>query len=211
MNTTTDFTVNGGGSELSSSIPLGIGGVVAIVILGYFIRNTVRNCRSGVFRSQRRPSNASRLPNWTPFGGIQSVRLQQLPQTTFQNEKMLCTWRGRRAQPKSESSDPPACSICLQPYIPGSNLRMLPCRHCFHRCCIDSWLTHHINCPLCRTSVYDDTLPLPPPPPANTDDTTETETAASTDTVAVNMEHVEMPEKSGAREDNIQKEEAADL
>jgi hypothetical protein len=50
------------------------------------------------------------------------------------------------------------CSICLEEYDDGEVLRVLPCNHNFHTCCIVPWLTEqHANCPLCK-----DSLVIPP-------------------------------------------------
>ncbi|KAJ1939502.1 hypothetical protein EC988_007290, partial [Linderina pennispora] len=51
-----------------------------------------------------------------------------------------------------------ACAICLDPYVHNACLRVLPCRHAFHKTCIDAWLmcddiTFH--CPICKASIYD--------------------------------------------------------
>lgn len=41
------------------------------------------------------------------------------------------------------------CRVCLRPYTAGDTLRRLPCRHRFHRECIDQWLLHrHPTCPV---------------------------------------------------------------
>eukprot|EP00978_Attheya_sp_CCMP212_P044020 scaffold297622_cov56-Attheya_sp.AAC.4 len=46
------------------------------------------------------------------------------------------------------------CSICLEEYDDGEVLRVLPCNHNFHTCCIVPWLTEqHANCPLCKHSL----------------------------------------------------------
>lgn len=47
------------------------------------------------------------------------------------------------------------CVICLDIYKCGDMMRGLPCDHCFHKTCIDSWLftnteTSHHRCPVCR-------------------------------------------------------------
>ena len=41
------------------------------------------------------------------------------------------------------------CRVCLRQYINGDLVRYLPCRHHFHRACIDQWLLHrHPTCPV---------------------------------------------------------------
>ena len=42
------------------------------------------------------------------------------------------------------------CAICCCGYSPGDAVRLLPCKHHFHRKCIDSWLRVSTRCPLCR-------------------------------------------------------------
>lgn len=68
------------------------------------------------------------------------------------------------------------CSVCLVEFQEDEKLRLLPkCSHAFHVHCIDTWLSTHSNCPLCRANVscvksmLNDSPPssplLPPPPP----------------------------------------------
>lgn len=46
------------------------------------------------------------------------------------------------------------CCICLDSFIGGSTIRVLVCKHVFHRRCIDLWLLKYQNlCPVCRDSV----------------------------------------------------------
>jgi hypothetical protein len=48
------------------------------------------------------------------------------------------------------------CAVCLSEYQNGEQVRLLPlCRHSFHLHCIDTWLSTHETCPVCRHSVLD--------------------------------------------------------
>ncbi|KEH20780.1 zinc finger, C3HC4 type (RING finger) protein [Medicago truncatula] len=49
------------------------------------------------------------------------------------------------------------CSVCLGEFQEEESLRILPkCSHAFHIPCIDTWLSSHKNCPLCRAPVIND-------------------------------------------------------
>ncbi|XP_071736056.1 RING-H2 finger protein ATL52-like [Rutidosis leptorrhynchoides] len=53
------------------------------------------------------------------------------------------------------------CAVCLSEFQEGESLRLLPkCGHAFHLPCIDTWLTSHSSCPLCRSHVMPG-LPIP--------------------------------------------------
>ncbi|CAN4090028.1 unnamed protein product [Withania somnifera] len=49
------------------------------------------------------------------------------------------------------------CSICLTEFEEDESLRLLPkCSHAFHVPCIDTWLSSHMNCPVCRAPIVSD-------------------------------------------------------
>jgi hypothetical protein len=61
----------------------------------------------------------------------------------------------------TSDNDLPTCSICLDCFKDGDELRTLECSHCYHRHCIDIWLigclsdelTDTCNCPQCRQEI----------------------------------------------------------
>ncbi|CAJ0578482.1 unnamed protein product, partial [Mesorhabditis spiculigera] len=45
------------------------------------------------------------------------------------------------------------CPVCIDPYAAGDIVRTLPCRHVFHKTCIDPWLLEHRTCPMCKGDI----------------------------------------------------------
>ncbi|RXN01472.1 E3 ubiquitin-protein ligase RNF149 [Acipenser ruthenus] len=45
------------------------------------------------------------------------------------------------------------CAVCIENYKPKDVVRILPCKHVFHRTCIDPWLLDHRTCPMCKLDV----------------------------------------------------------
>ncbi|KAG0033545.1 hypothetical protein BGZ81_008121 [Podila clonocystis] len=46
-----------------------------------------------------------------------------------------------------------SCVICLCEYEPDDLLRQMPCRHMFHKECVDEWLKLKRTCPLCKFDI----------------------------------------------------------
>ena len=42
------------------------------------------------------------------------------------------------------------CSICIMKYIVTDKIKVLPCKHIFHKKCIKKWLNKEDTCPLCN-------------------------------------------------------------
>lgn len=66
------------------------------------------------------------------------------------------------------------CCICLDDYVIGDKLRILPCDHAYHMKCIDPWLLKNKRvCPQCRKKVFANGEV----PPSDTESETEDERA----------------------------------
>lgn len=52
-----------------------------------------------------------------------------------------------------ESASEQSCSICMEQYARGDEVKTLPCLHCFHAACVDRWLREHHTCPVCKHSL----------------------------------------------------------
>ncbi|KFH13094.1 zinc finger, C3HC4 type (RING finger) domain-containing protein [Toxoplasma gondii VAND] len=71
--------------------------------------------------------------------GLTTEQIQKLP-----HEKL-----------QSVPIDQSACSICLDDFRAGDDVRVLQaCGHIFHRCCIDIWLLRNAICPNCKSAIY---------------------------------------------------------
>jgi len=47
------------------------------------------------------------------------------------------------------------CSICLTSFEVNDRIRILPCKHAFHKDCIDHWFQQSTLCPMCKHSLDD--------------------------------------------------------
>ncbi|CAH2296005.1 E3 ubiquitin- ligase ZNRF3 isoform X1 [Pelobates cultripes] len=53
------------------------------------------------------------------------------------------------------SSSTSDCAICLEKYIDGEEIRVIPCTHRFHKRCVDPWLLQNHTCPHCRHNIIE--------------------------------------------------------
>ena len=47
----------------------------------------------------------------------------------------------------------PECTICLNEFTDKETIIRLPCFHCYHLSCIQSWFQINRSCPTCRLEV----------------------------------------------------------
>ncbi|XP_051151521.1 uncharacterized protein LOC127265653 [Andrographis paniculata] len=86
----------------------------------------------------------SSSPSVSPIGSVPAPNevVESLPLKTFNKLK------------RKPCEDAAQCYICLVEYEDGDSMRVLPCRHEFHRDCVDKWLKEiHRVCPLCRGDI----------------------------------------------------------
>ncbi|GFS14412.1 RING finger protein 150-like [Elysia marginata] len=61
--------------------------------------------------------------------------------------------RTLNAGDKELEKDFDQCAICIEPYKDGDIVRVMPCRHIFHKSCVDPWLMDHRTCPMCKLDI----------------------------------------------------------
>jgi E3 ubiquitin-protein ligase RNF13 len=73
-------------------------------------------------------------------GRLSRRKLNQLPVIKFNREQHAQVFE--------------CCAICLEDFKNGDKIRELPCKHGYHKSCIDPWLTSNRKvCPLCKRTV----------------------------------------------------------
>ncbi|XP_029366734.1 RING finger protein 215 isoform X1 [Echeneis naucrates] len=72
-------------------------------------------------------------------------RMSSLKTKTYRQPKPWCD--------PSQAAEADNCAVCLEPFNNNQCLRVLPCRHEYHRECVDPWLLLQHTCPLCKRSI----------------------------------------------------------
>ena len=58
---------------------------------------------------------------------------------------------------EASACDDQACSICLEDFAAGEEVKTLPCLHHYHTGCVTRWLRvkgRSVACPVCKTPVF---------------------------------------------------------
>lgn len=84
------------------------------------------------------PKSASDLENGDPDAEMERYDVQECPPSTSHPH----------GETDDESTMPPwfdsqtECAICLNDFVKGDRVRLLPCKHIFHMAEVDEWLIH---------------------------------------------------------------------
>ncbi|CAK9202594.1 unnamed protein product [Sphagnum troendelagicum] len=142
---------NGSGSFLSRAFNTNVLIMMAVFVFAVLLLVVVsavarcRNMRRVRLQQQLHPEQESQQQQQSHLHkGLEKDQIQALPVITFGTVKFPVEGYG--------SIDD--CVVCLSDYQKGEQVRLLPlCKHYFHVACIDTWLSTHISCPVCRHSV----------------------------------------------------------
>uniref|UniRef100_A0A3Q2WLP0 E3 ubiquitin-protein ligase ZNRF3 n=1 Tax=Haplochromis burtoni TaxID=8153 RepID=A0A3Q2WLP0_HAPBU len=100
----------------------------------------------------------ARIQHRPPRSSMNRMAIQALEK--METRKFKAKGKGQResscgASDSLSSSSTSDCAICLEKYIDGEELRVIPCAHRFHKKCVDPWLLQHHTCPHCRHNIIE--------------------------------------------------------
>ncbi|KAL0370131.1 UNVERIFIED_CONTAM: RING-H2 finger protein ATL57 [Sesamum angustifolium] len=115
--------------------------LTALFFMGFF-SVYIRRFTAAEDQSSPSPTAASRSrppPPNRKGGGLDPSAVSSLPLVAY----------GRAA--KHPMIDD--CPICLSEFQETETVKLIPyCGHVFHPTCVDTWLSSHVTCPLCRSA-----------------------------------------------------------
>lgn len=61
--------------------------------------------------------------------------------------------RSIRTGDREAEGDFECCAVCIEPFKVSEVIRTLPCKHTFHKSCVDPWLLEQRSCPMCKMDI----------------------------------------------------------
>eukprot|EP00584_Thalassiosira_punctigera_P010169 CAMPEP_0172547076 /NCGR_PEP_ID=MMETSP1067-20121228/16692_1 /TAXON_ID=265564 ORGANISM="Thalassiosira punctigera, Strain Tpunct2005C2" /NCGR_SAMPLE_ID=MMETSP1067 /ASSEMBLY_ACC=CAM_ASM_000444 /LENGTH=354 /DNA_ID=CAMNT_0013334097 /DNA_START=211 /DNA_END=1275 /DNA_ORIENTATION=- len=90
------------------------------------------------------------------IGSVKEERWALIARKKIEEHCPTLTFAAAMAEGKEENHTEVKCQVCQFPYEEGDELRRLPCGHCFHKECVEQWLSAKDACAFCRKSIVDD-------------------------------------------------------
>ncbi|XP_045205083.2 RING finger protein 150-like isoform X2 [Mercenaria mercenaria] len=105
--------------------------VLIIISLAWLVFYYIQRCRytNAKERLSRRLANAAKKA------------IAKIPQRTI------------KLGDKELEAEADQCAVCIEPYKWNDVIRVLPCKHVFHKSCVDPWLLDQRSCPMCKMDI----------------------------------------------------------
>ncbi|KAF5773465.1 putative transcription factor C2H2 family [Helianthus annuus] len=122
-------------SPFDSSLVLTVLVLLTVLFFMAFFSLYIRRFSSVTDSGDSEAGNST--PRLHKRGGVDVSTVQSLPIVQYGGD--LKTWN--------------ECSICLTEFEERETVKVIPyCRHGFHPVCIETWLSSHGSCPMCRST-----------------------------------------------------------
>uniref|UniRef100_A0A2K6BL10 Ring finger protein 130 n=1 Tax=Macaca nemestrina TaxID=9545 RepID=A0A2K6BL10_MACNE len=100
------------------------------------------------------------LRAWLIFYFIQKIRYTNARDRNQRRlgdaaKKAISKLTTRTVKKGDKETDPDFdhCAVCIESYKQNDVVRILPCKHVFHKSCVDPWLSEHCTCPMCKLNI----------------------------------------------------------
>lgn len=80
-------------------------------------------------------------------------RIRSTPHPNGATKKMIRKLKLIKFKDSNILTEEGMCAVCLDDYESDDSLRILLCKHHFHRKCVDEWLKINKTCPLCLQDI----------------------------------------------------------
>ncbi|XP_066111346.1 RING finger protein 148 [Saccopteryx bilineata] len=90
---------------------------------------------------------------WRPRVPISSTRRRRQIKAKVKKAIAQLQLRALRDGDKELDPNEHSCVVCFDIYKPQDVVRILTCKHFFHKACIDPWLLAHSTCPMCKCNI----------------------------------------------------------
>lgn len=95
---------------------------------------------------------------WLIFHFIQKIRYTSTRDRSQHRlgdaaKKAIGKLKTRTVKKGDKDTESNHCAVCIEVYQLNDVVRILPCKHVFHKACVDPWLKEHCTCPMCKLNI----------------------------------------------------------